>query len=99
MNFRELRRGMIVLVNTIEKLEKSRELSSTKTSAQKTIMWAGTFMKFAKLGDNPYAKHDGNRQTIKDIEPMFDATNDTLTKDIINKEKAVSLINKFNYYI
>lgn len=85
MNFRELRRGMIVLVNTIEKLGKSRELSSVKTSAQKAMMWTGTYMKFAKLGDNPYAKHDGNRETIEHIEPMFDATNDTLTKDILDK--------------
>ena len=85
MNFRELRRGMIVIANTLDKMRRSRELSATKTSAQKAMMWTGTYMKFAKLGDNPYAKHDGNRETVKDIEPMFDDTNDTLTKDILDK--------------
>lgn len=85
MNFRELRRGMIVLVNTVDKLRRSRELSSANTSAQKAMMWTGTYMKFAKLGDNPYAKHDGNRETVKDIEPMFDATADTLSKEILDK--------------
>lgn len=85
MNFRELRRGMIVLTNTLEKMRRSRELSSVKTSAQKTMMWTGTYMKFAKLGDNPYAKHDGNRNTVADIEPMFDDTNDTLSKEILDK--------------
>ena len=85
MNFRELRRGMIVLVNTLDKMRKSRELAATKTSAQKAMMWTGTYMKFAKLGDNPYAKHDGNRETVKDIEPMFDATNDSFSKEILDK--------------
>ena len=85
MNFKELRRGMIVLVNTLDKMRRSRELSATKTSAQKAMMWTGTFMKFAKLGDNPYAKHDGNRETLEHIEPMFDATTDTLSKNILDK--------------
>lgn len=85
MNFRELRRGMMVLSNTIDKLRRSRELSLVKTSSQTAMMWTGTYMKFAKLGDNPYAKHDGNRETVEHIEPMFDATSDTLSKDILDK--------------
>ncbi len=85
MNFQDLRRGMIVLQNTLGKMRRSRELSSVNTSAQKTMMWTGTYMKFAQLGDNPYAKHDGNRETVKDIEPMFDNTNDTLSKEILDK--------------
>lgn len=85
MNFKELRRGMIVLDNTVSKLPSSRELSASKTSIQKAMMWTGTYMKFANLGDNPYAKHDGNRMTVKDIEPMFDATAETLPKDIMSK--------------
>ena len=85
MNFRELRRGMIVLANTIYKLPSSRELSAARTSVQKAMMWTGTYMKFANLGDNPYAKHDGNRETVKDIEPMFDATSETLSAEIMKK--------------
>ena len=106
MNFRDLRRGMIVLGNTIKVLEKkyypegrgSRELSTTKTSAQKAMMWTGTYMKFAKLGDNPYAKHDGNRETVADIEPMFDTTNDTFTKDILDKG-AIYTIDQIREYL
>lgn len=94
MNYRELRRGMIVLVNTIDKLQNnlqketgrtSRELSLVRTNLQTTMMWTGTFMKFAKLGDNPYAKHDGNRTEVKDIEPMFDATEETFNQEILDK--------------
>ena len=85
MNFRDLRRGMIVLTNTMDKLKKSRELSSAKTSAQKTMMWTGTFMKFANLGINPYAKNDGIRETISHIEPLFDATSETFNKETLGK--------------
>ena len=85
MNFKELRRGMIVLANTVYKLPSSRELSASRTSLQKAMMWIGTYMKFAELGDNPYAKHDGNRETVKDIDPMFDATAETFSKEIMDK--------------
>lgn len=98
MNFRELRRGMIIVANTIEKLEKSRELSSTKTSAQKTMMWTGTFMKFAELGDNPYAKHDGNRKTVKDIEPLFDATNETFNREVM-QAGLITIVDTMRTYI
>ena len=84
MRFRELRRGTIVLANTIKKLAPSRELAQSINGTQRAMMWTGTYMKFAELGDNPYAKHDGNRKTVADIEPMFDATNDTFTKDILD---------------
>lgn len=98
MNFRELRRGMIVLSNTIKKLEGSRELSLSNTNVQTAMMWTGTYMKFSKLGDNPYAKHDGNRKTVADIEPMFDATNDTFTKDILDKG-AIYTIDQMRTYL
>ena len=51
MNFKELRRGLIVLANTVYKLPSSRELSASRTSMQKAMMWIGTYMKFAELGD------------------------------------------------
>ena len=85
INFIELRRGMMVIANTIDKLPRSRELSTTKTAAQKAMMWCGTYVLHAKLGDNPYAKHDGNRETIDDIAPMFDATSSVLSRDILDK--------------
>lgn len=85
INFIELRRAMMVIANTIDKLPRSRELSTTKTTAQKAMMWCGTYALHAKLGDNPYAKHDGKRETIDDIAPMFDATSDVLAKSILEK--------------
>ena len=83
MNFKELRKDMIVLSNTVPLLKPSRPLSLVLTHLQTAMMWTGTYMKFAKLGDNPYAKHDGNRKTIADIEPMFDNTEKTLDKEFI----------------
>lgn len=85
MNLKELRRGMIVLANTIYKLPSSRELSASRTSVQKAMMWTGTYMKFSGMGENPYKAQDGKRETVKDIEPMFDATSETLSPDIMKR--------------
>lgn len=65
-------------------MPRSRELSSVNTSVQKAMMWSGTYLKFSGTGENPYAKQDGHRETLKHIEPMFDATNAILTKDILD---------------
>lgn len=93
MNYREIRQKMIVFVNTIETMQPSRELSATKTSLQLTQMWLGTYMKFAKLGDNPYAKHDGNRKSVKDIEPLFDDTNIVWSKNVDTEEGLIYCID------
>lgn len=85
MDFRKLRQELIVFQNTIKLLRPSRQLSLSNTNLETAMMWCGTYMKFAKLGDNPYAKHDGNRKSVKDIEPMFDATDVTLSADIMNQ--------------
>lgn len=91
MNIQRLRHDMIVLQNTVNTLEGSREMSLVKTSLQKAMIWSGTFLKFSKLGDNPYAKNDGKRKTVKDIQPLFDDTALTLPEDILNKGKIVVL--------
>ena len=85
MNFQELRRGLMIMGNSIDKLPGSRQLSLAKTNCEQAMMWVGTTMKFAKLGDNPYGKHDGNRNTVEDIEPMFDATSDTIDASFYEK--------------
>jgi hypothetical protein len=85
MNFKETRRNLMVLANTVDTLEKSRELSLVKTALQTAMMWSGTYLKFTNTGDNPYAKSDGNRTSVEDIEPMFDATAGTLDKEILNQ--------------
>ena len=91
MNIQKLRNDMIVLQNTVDTLEGSRELSLVKTSLQKAMMWSGTFLKFSKLGENPYAKNDGKRETVKDIQPMFDDTALTLPDEIIAKGRIATL--------
>lgn len=87
MNLKEVRRGMMVLVNTIDKLaeqgDTSRELNLSRTSAQRAMMWCGTLLKESGIGDNPYAGKDGQRTTVEDIEPMFDATSETLNSEIL----------------
>jgi len=82
---------MIVLQNTVDTLEGSREMSLVKTSLQKAMMWSGNFLKFSKIGDNPYAKNDGKRETVKDIEPLFDDTALTLPDEILAKGKIAVL--------
>lgn len=98
MNFRELRKNLMIIGNTIDILKPSRELSLVKTNVQQAMMWTGTYMKFTKLGDNPYAKHDGNRKTVADIEPMFDATSTTIDKEFI-KEGLIPTIDKLRSYL
>lgn len=87
MNIRKLRQDLMIVTNTIDELQTmysseygrgSRELSLSKTSSQLAMMWTGNFLKFSKLGDNPYAKSDGLRKTVEDIEPLFDSTDKTL---------------------
>lgn len=89
MDFRELRKKMIVLVNTLDKLAEegntSRELALSKTSIQKAMMWSGTFLKHSGKGENPYAGNDGNRKSVKDIQPFFDNTTDTLPSEIMSQ--------------
>lgn len=89
MNFKETRRGFMVLVNTLDKLAEtgntSRELALSKTAMQKAMMFTGTTMKFAKLGDNPYAANDGKRTSVEDIEPLFDATDNVLPPEILDQ--------------
>lgn len=85
MDYTQLRKEMMVVVNSLRKLPSSRELSLAITNAQEAQMFAGEFLKVSGLGDNPYAKHDGKRQTIEDIEPLFDATDTTLVEGIFEQ--------------
>lgn len=85
MDYKELRKEMMIVVNSLRKLPPSRELSLAITNAQEAQMFAGEFLKVSGLGDNPYAKHDGNRQTVEDIEPLFDATDTTLVEGIFEQ--------------
>lgn len=73
-NLRELRQNIMITVNSVETLQSSRQISLVRTNLQEAMMFTGNFMKYAKLGDNPYAKSDGNRKDVKDIQPLFDAT-------------------------
>ena len=85
MNYQELRKEMMIVVNSLRKLQSTRELSLAITNAQEAQMFAGEFLKVSGLGDNPYAKHDGKRQTVEDIEPLFDATDTTLVEGIFEQ--------------
>lgn len=98
MNFKELRKGMIVLANTIKILPPSRELSLAFTSAEKTMMWSGTYLKYSKSGENPYAKQDGTRKTEKDIEPMFDDTTETFDTKIL-KQGTIYTVDQMRTYL
>ena len=88
---RGTRLEMIVLVNTVNTLTPSRELSLVKTHLQTAQMWAGEYLKVSGEGENPYAKMDGKRETIKDIEPLFDATTATLSGEILNKGRIATI--------
>lgn len=98
MNLQELRRGLMIIGNSVDKLTPGRYTALVRTSSQKAMMWTGTMMKFTKQGDNPYAKHDGNRKTVEDIEPMFDATSDTLNPAIF-EEGEIYAIDQIREYL
>lgn len=98
MNFRDLRRSMIVLVNTVNVIESSRETALAKTAMQKAMMWTGTYMKFSGLGENPYEKNDGTRKTVADIQPMFDFTLETLHADLLS-EGQISVVDSMRTYL
>lgn len=76
MDFKQLRKDMIIVVNTINNLQGSRELSLAKTKSQEAMMWTGTLLKYISNSPTPYA-NNGKRKTIADIEPMFDNTSET----------------------
>ena len=86
---RGTRLEMIVLVNTVNTLTPSRELSLVKTHLQTAQMWVGEYLKVSGEGENPYAKLDGKRETIKDIEPLFDSVTATLSSDVLNRGRIV----------
>ena len=88
IDYKEQRKSMMVLGNTVMKLGKTRELSAAKTSLDLAMMWTGNYMKFTKLGDDPY-KNNGERETVEDIEPMFDFTEDSMDKYYPAKEKHI----------
>lgn len=98
MNFKETRRNLMVLSNTVAKLKKSRELTIARTSLQNAMMWSGTFLKESGQGDNPYAKLDGKRTSVEDIEPMFEATSNTIDKEFF-KEGEIVVIDKLREFL
>jgi hypothetical protein len=85
MDFKNLRKELMIVVNTMNKLEGSREISLAKTKAQEAMMWCGNYLKYSGEGQNPYAENDGKRKTVKDIKPMFDATESTLHENILSE--------------
>lgn len=78
----------MVFANSIDKLDSSRELSLAKTATQTAMMWSGTMLKHYNNGETPY-KNDGNRETVADIEPMFEATTDTIHQDYYQRGHVV----------
>jgi hypothetical protein len=98
MNFKELRRGMIVVANTFDRLNPGREMSYAKASVQKAMMWSGTFLSHSGLGDNPYVELEGKRKNIEDIEPMFDSTEDTFPEVVIRGGQ-ISCIDTIRAYL
>tara|TARA_R110000796_G_scaffold231853_8_gene349961 strand:+ start:12048 stop:12503 length:456 start_codon:yes stop_codon:yes gene_type:complete len=78
--FKELRKRIMVFANSVDELDQSRELALAKTSLQKAMMWSGNYLKFTDSGDNPYA-NNGSRETVADIEPMFDKTEAAISGD------------------
>lgn len=77
MNFKETRKHFIVLINTVEKIEKSREMSLVKTKLQEGMAWCGKALQYSENSVTPYT-NDGNRKEVKDIEPLFDPTDISL---------------------
>lgn len=75
MDIKKLRTDLIKLSNSI--VTESRELSLAKTNCQSAFMWCGQHIKFSEGTESPY-KNNGKRTSIKDIEPMFEGTEDTL---------------------
>lgn len=107
MNIRDLRRGIMVMVNSTDKLQNltqknegktSRELSLVKTKMQEAMMWSGNFLKYAKLGDNPYAENDGKRKTVADIKPLFDATSETIDAEFFTQGQIVVVDQMRQYF-
>lgn len=84
MNFKNLRKELMIVVNTVDKLQGSRELSLVKTQAQRAMMWCGNYLKYSGEGANPYAGNDGKRKSKEDIKPMFDATESTLHENVLS---------------
>ena len=77
IDFKELRQKMIVLKNTVQKVGiESRNMSLVKTNLQLAMMWSGNYLKFSRLGDNPYKGSGEVRKNKEDIEPFFDGTED-----------------------
>lgn len=97
MNFKSLRQECMIVANTIAKLDSSRQVSLAFTNMQEAMMFTGNFMKYAKLGDNPYAKSDGNRKTKEDIEPMFDITLNVL--QFVDETNQIQKVDTLRQYI
>ena len=89
--YKQIRKEMMILVNTIKTIQGSRETSLVVTKLQEAQMWAGEYLKASGEGENPYAKKDGKRKTIEDIEPLFDATSDTLAKGILEEGQIATI--------
>lgn len=85
MNFKNLRKELMIVVNTVDKLQGSRELSLVKTQSQRAMMWCGNYLKYSGEGANPYAGNDGKRKNKEDIKPMFDATESTLHENVLSE--------------
>lgn len=98
IDFRELRRKMIVLQNTVKKLNiQSRNMSLVLTNLELAMMWSGQYLKYSGLGDNPYAKLDGKRKNVLDIEPMFDNTQDYIKE--VTESNSVEAIDKLRTFL
>ena len=81
MDYKKLRKEMMLLINTIDALPASRELSIARTVIQSTQMWCGQGIGLSG-NVSPYAENDGSRRTVEDIKPLFDHTEDLLVDDI-----------------
>jgi hypothetical protein len=97
MNFKELRRAMIVFSNTIDKLRESRELSLAKTTIEKVGMWTGTYMGRAEIWEKSY-DYDNEKEKIEDIREMHDETDKTLDKEILDRGVIYTVYRMREYF-
>jgi hypothetical protein len=84
MDFKELRKQLIILDNTTEMLYPSDEMMLVQMYIKEASMLSGKMLGALGISPSPYI-NDGNRVGTKDIEPKVDDTQETLPPTTISK--------------
>lgn len=99
MDFRKLRKDLTLVTNTIREIKGTRELSLAITSCEKASMWTGKVMQYGTSSISPYAKHDGNRKSVDDIEAKFDETSDILFDSEVFESGTIVVIDNLREFL